>query len=417
MQRQSLPNRGPIENQILIIAGESSGDLHGAALVRELLRLRPDLKISGIGGDAMAAAGVEIILHASRLSLMGFVEVIGGLREVFAAFRLVKRFLDQERPDLVVLIDFPDFNLRVARRARRRGIPVVYYISPQIWAWRQGRIRRIARDVAHMIVIFPFEEALYRKRGVPVTYVGHPLMDRFGTLDLEAERRRGFRELGLSPLYPVVGLFPGSRASEVGRVLPVLLETAALLRERFPRLQFLLGESPGLDRAIYDPHLTDCAFPVFRVRTGIGPSMAACDLALVASGTATLELGALGVPMIVVYRVSMLTFALGALLVRVPAVGMVNLVPERGVVPELIQGEFNAKLLLEHCLRYLTAATYYFAVKRELGRIREKLGKPGASERAARVMIDLLHGAAERPDAAQTNPGPRDLAEDRNLDG
>jgi len=356
----------------------------------------------------MARAGMGIILHASRLSLMGIVEVLGGLREVFAAFRRVREFLDRERPDLVVLIDFPDFNLRVARQARRRGIPVVYYISPQIWAWRRGRIRQIARDVARMIVIFPFEESAYRQHGVPVSYVGHPVMDRLGKVNPEEDGRQALVDWGLSPLYPVLGLFPGSRASEVGRLLPVLLETARLLRERFPRLQVLLGEAPGLGGEVYDKLLAVSPMALRRVRTGIGPPMAACDLALVASGTATLEMGALGVPMIVVYRVSPITYALANLLVRVPAIGMVNLVSEKGVVPELIQGELKAETLFAHCLRFFTSSTYYFAVKKELGDIRKRLGEPGASDRAAHIILDVLRGSTPGPRQAGTETGPRD---------
>jgi len=376
--------------KVLIVAGEASGDTHGARLVGNLLQTHPDLSVYGIGGDAMEQAGVRLLVHASRLSVMGIVEVLGRLKTILSAFRMVKQSLVQTPPDLVVLIDFPDFNLRVARQAAKRNIPVVYYISPQLWAWRRGRIRQIAKRVAHMIVIFPFEKDLYERHGVPVTYVGHPLMDRWKALGEQEEDANDYQASGLSPLYPVLGLFPGSRASEVQSLLPVLLRSARALRKRFPRLQVVLGEASGLEPETYDRILSETSLPVKRVRNGIGPTMGVCDLAVVASGTATLEVALIGVPMVVVYRVSRFTFLLGRLLVRVPSIGMVNLVPRKAIVPELIQKDLNEQALVDLCLRYLTSATYYYSVKRELSAVRDLLGSPGASERAAEIVARIL---------------------------
>jgi lipid-A-disaccharide synthase len=381
--------------RILIIAGESSGDAHGARLVLEILRREPDTILFGIGGDAMEKAGARLLLHASRLSVVGVVEVVERLPEILKAFRQIKKILKTDPPDLVVLIDFPDFNLRVARRAARRKIPVIYYISPQLWAWRRGRIHQIAKTVKHMLVIFPFEKYLYEKHGVPVTYVGHPLMDHHGIASAAGDRVQAIRSLGLSPLYPVLGLFPGSRAVEVRSLLPDLLQTARELGNRYPRMQFLLGEAQELDREIYDKILEACPVPVTRVRTGIVPVVDVCDLALVASGTATLEVALFSVPMIVVYRVSRLTYWLGRVLIRVPAIGMVNLVPQKGVVPELIQGDVNPSMLLEHCLRFFSNSVYYFSVKNDLARTRDLLGNPGASDRAAQVILEFGKNARD----------------------
>jgi lipid-A-disaccharide synthase len=322
--------------------------------------------------------------------VVGIVEVIGRLRTVRKAFRWIGEDFSSEKPDLVVLIDFPDFNLRVARQAARRGIPVVYYISPQIWAWRRGRIRQIAKHVAHMIVIFPFEETLYREQGVPVTYVGHPLMDRPDLGRLDEEQGAACERFGLSPLYPTVGLFPGSRASEVRALLPVMLQSARRLRERFPRMQFLLGQGPGLDNEVYQEILEGAEIPLASTGEGIGPATGFCDLAIVASGTATLELALFGIPMVVVYRVSRITYGLGRLLVRVPSIGMVNLVSRKPVVPELIQGDLNAENLYERCVPFFTHSIYVDHVKKDLSRVKSLLGEPGASERAAQVVLDVL---------------------------
>jgi len=385
--RAGGPHRG---GRILIIAGESSGDTHGAHLVEQILQRAPDTEIFGIGGDAMERAGMRLLLHASRVTVMGLVEVVGRLPEILRAFGRITRELDTDPPDLVVLIDFPDFNLRVARKAARRRIPVLYYISPQIWAWRGRRIHEIARNVKHMMVIFPFEKALYDRHGVPTTYVGHPLMDAAAAADGTARRGQAIRELALSPLFPVLGLFPGSRSAEVQSLLPDLLRAAEELLRRFPRMQFVLGEARELDPVLYDRILRGSSLSVKRVRTGIPSVVGVCDLALVASGTATLEVALAGVPMVVVYRVSPLTYVLGKWLIRVPAIGMVNLVPQMGVVPELIQDEVNPARIVEHCLPFLTNAVYRSVVCRELQRTRQLLGGKGASAEAARVVVEQL---------------------------
>jgi len=382
------------DKRILIIAGETSGDLHGAHLVEHLKEDCPRLSVYGIGGDAMKKAGVRLAYHAAELAVVGVVEVVGRVRTIWGAFRYVRQSLVEERPDLVVLIDFPGLNLWVARNAARRGIPVVYYISPQIWAWRRNRVRKIAKYVTRMIVIFPFEEELYREHGVPVTYVGHPLMDRFDHGISEGELEEAYERNGLSPLYPILGLFPGSRCGEVRALLPVMLQGARRLHQRFPRMQFLLGQGPGLGDDVYQEILEKSEIPLVRVREGIGPAMGICDLALVASGTATLELALLEIPMVILYRVSSLTYGLARLLVRVPSIGMVNLVSQKAVVPELVQGELTEENLVEACTPFFVHSTYYANVKKELYKVKDLLGEPGASARAAGVVRELLMQSA-----------------------
>ncbi len=391
MQAGPSENRCNKKKNIFIVAGEASGDLHGSQLVESLYARYPNISIYGIGGNNMAQAGMHLVFHSSDIAVMGIVEIISHLKIIYTVFQWIKRSLDKDPPDLVVLIDFPDFNLRVAREAANRGIPVVYYISPQVWAWRRKRIQHIAKYVTHMLVIFPFEEMMYRKHGVPATYVGHPLVDRFNQHHRTVPSDQAYMDLGLSPLYPVVGLFPGSRASEVRILLPIFIQAAQALQQRFPRMQFLLGETPELPETIYQDILKNTSLSVQRMRTGIGPTVSICDLAVVASGTATLELALFGLPMIVAYRVSPITFGLGRLLVRVPSIGMVNLVSQKNIVPELLQKGLNKNNLFELCDRFFTESIYYTAVKKELFSINKMLGQTGASENAAQIILEKLH--------------------------
>ena len=376
----------PQKYKILIIAGEASGDLHGSHLVRHLRSMMPDASFFGIGGDAMAREGVSLGIHASQLAVVGVTEIVGKFRVIHRAYSYVKHGLTHDPPDLVILIDFPDFNLRIARHAWRRGIPVVYYISPQVWAWRRGRIKDIARYVSKMLVIFPFEEALYREHGVDVSYVGHPLLDAVTVMQ---PSQTLYGEWGLSPIYPVVGLFPGSRYTEVDSVLPAMLEAAVRIRERFPRTQFLVGQAPSLDPRRFDHYLEGQLLPICKVHDHIYSAMRMCDIAIVASGTATLELALLEVPMVIVYRVSRLTYAVGRTLVRVPSIGLANLVSGKRVVPELIQGHVTGERIYESCIPFFTNAIYMSTIRSELKRIRTVLGAPGASRRAAEIICSM----------------------------
>ncbi len=373
---------------IMIVAGEASGDLHGSHLVYHLRELRPETRFFGIGGEAMARQGVELAFDCSELAVVGLTEIVGKLRTLYHAFTWIKRTLASRRPDAVILIDFPDFNLRVARLATRMGIPVVYYIAPQVWAWRRGRVKKIAQRVSKLLVIFPFEEMLFRDAGVDVTYVGHPLLDA-----LEAQERsceQFYAQWDLSPLYPIVGLFPGSRPREVDALLPAMLEAAVRLGEKFQHMQFLLGKAPSLDAMQIRRHLEVVPIGVRTIDEHIHMAMRMCDVAIVASGTATLELALWGVPMVIVYKVSPLTYLVGRTLVRVPSIGLANLVSGKQVVPELIQGDVTGGRIFEACLPLLTDAVYRAQIKKELQSIRTMLGTPGASKRAAESVQQVL---------------------------
>lgn len=373
--------------KIMIIAGEPSGDLHGGRLVEELKRVSPELEIFGVGGDRMQAAGMELVYHIRDFSVMGFWEVLGHLPFIRKAMDRLEALLSERRPDVVVLIDYPGFNLRFGVRAKRSGFKVAYFISPQVWAWGQGRVRRIRRMVDKMLCILPFEEGFYRKRGVPAVYVGNPLLDLAKpTLSKEAFRRQH----GLSSSQPLVGLLPGSRRQELEKILPVMLGACRLLSEKQPSVQFALNLAPGLSRSHVDGMAHD-----FNVKLVISEGqsydlMAHSDLVIVASGTATLECGILGTPLIIVYRTSWISYLLGRMLVKVPYIGLVNLVAGKKVAPEFIQHEARPGAIFLMAQMLLAEGRPRQAVKEELAKIPGLLGQPGAAARAAKEIMELI---------------------------
>jgi len=371
--------------RILISAGEASGDLYAAELLRELRARRPELQAFGLGGDALAAAGARLHAHVRDLAVLGLTEVVRHLSRLRAIFKGVLAEVDRERPDLAVLLDYPDFNLRLARELKRRGVPVVYYISPQIWAWRGGRIHSIRETVARMLVLFRFEEPLYRKAGVPVTFVGHPLVE----LVKPAPDRAAFlRGLGIDPLRPLLAVLPGSRPQEIAHNLPRLVRALRGIQGRRPDVQVLLAQAPGLDGAELSAQVAGLSARVVAGQThGI---VGAADVALVASGTATVETAILGTPMVVVYRVSPLSYMLGRPFVRVPYYAMVNLIAERRVVPELMQGDFQPEAVERETLRLLDDEAARARMRDDLAEVCARLGTPGASARAAEAVLAEL---------------------------
>ncbi|MFI5184743.1 MAG: lipid-A-disaccharide synthase [Vicinamibacteria bacterium] len=365
--------------------GEPSGDLYAAELVRQLRARTPDLTVLGVGGDRLEGEGAKLLAHIGDLAVVGLLEVLRHIPAIRRVFRQVVAALDRERPDLAVLIDYPDFNLRLARELKQRGIPVVYYVSPQVWAWKRRRIRTIRETVSRMLVIFAFEEALYRDAGVPVTYVGHPLVD----LVRPAPDRDAFlRDLGLDPQRPVLALLPGSRPMEVrNNLAPILGAVRRILDER-PNAQFLLPAAPLLDPASLG---SLCAGLPVRLVTGQShASVGAADVAIVASGTATVETALLGTPMVVVYRVAPLTYMLGRPLIKVPHFAMVNLIAEREVVPELMQRDFTPERLAAETLSLLSNASRRERMRDDLAEVRRRLGAAGATARAADIVATFL---------------------------
>jgi lipid-A-disaccharide synthase len=377
------------EPSILLSAGEASGDLHGATLCRALREIHPGVRLIGMGGPRMAAAGMELVADVSGQAVVGTSEALGRLPGLYRAYRLLKARLIEERPRALVVIDFPEFNLRLARIARRAGVPVVYFIPPQLWAWRRGRIRQMARRVSRVLAVLPFEEKLYQDAGVPVDFVGHPLLD---VLPLDLDRTEARRRLGVDPGESMIGLLPGSRREEVERLLPPMLVAAKRLSAAGVARRFALGLAPTVDAAAVG-RLVKAAVDeggprvdVFERRTY--EVMAAADVVLISSGTATLEAALLGAPMVVCYRVSRVTEAVVRLLVRVRWCSLPNLIANRGVVPEVLQDELTGQRLAAEALRLVEHPAAASAQRAAFEEVRAQLGAPGVGRRAAQAVIE-----------------------------
>ncbi len=367
--------------RICIISGEDSGDFHGANLALAIREILPGVQIDGVGGSRMAAAGVSLIFPSSSLSVVGITEVIGRIPSIVKGWRRIKTYLQQQLPDLVVLVDFPDFNLHlVAPQVKKLSIPLVYYISPQLWAWRQGRIKKIRALVDRMLVVLPFEEDFYRQSGVPVRYTGHPLVDEFAGFEVLPRSQR-----------PYIALLPGSRLTEVKRLLPLMLEAAVLIRKNCPEQKFILPLAPSLS----DGFLKEMIPAALRnwvvlVRKPLSTSLRDVFFAIVASGTATLETALAEVPMVVVYRVGKLSYLIGKKLISVPHISLVNLIAGREVVPELIQDDVDAQNICLRAEEIIDHQDKFDQVVEGLREVKSLLGPAGGAERAAREVVDCL---------------------------
>ena len=373
--------------RILIVAGEASGDLLASHLVKAMRAENSALSVSAMGGDGLREAGAEIIVDISRHAVMGITEVIGHLGTIYGVFRKLTLTLKRDRPDLLILVDYPDFNLRLARVAKKYRIPVMYYVSPQIWAWRTGRIKQIAASVSTMVVVFPFELSLYREAGVDAHFVGHPLLD---IVKVSRSREENSKRLGIAPGRTAIGLLPGSRLSEVKRILPPMLDAARRLGVERTDLQFIIPVAPGLHKAEMEQMIRGAAVSATLVENSIYDVIDSSYLVIVASGTASLETALLARPMVIVYRMSPLSYGIARLLVKVPYIGMANIIAGKKVVPELIQDEASGERIAAEAARLLSDTQYYRTVHAELELIKKKLGEPGASARAARIALGML---------------------------
>jgi len=375
----------PARRRLLVSCGEPSGDLYASELVRQLRAQAPELEVFGLGGERLRAQGARLVADVGELAVVGLAEVVRHLPRLRRVFRRVLAEVDRERPALAVLVDYAGFNLRLARELHARGIPVVYYVSPQIWAWRRGRMRAIKRYVSHMLVIFPFEEAFYRDAGVRVTFVGHPLVE---LVRPAADTRAFLAAHGLDPARPVLALLPGSRHQEIAYNLPPIAGALRLLRRERPELQAALAVAPGLDASVFDAALG--GVDVARIAGDAHALMSAATAGIVASGTATVEAALLDLPSVVVYRLSPLSYALGRRFVHVPHYAMANLIAGRRVLPELIQGEFRPETVAAEAGRLLDSPEHRAALKQGLAEVRQSLGGPGASARAAEEVRSRL---------------------------
>ncbi len=370
--------------RILIVTGEASGDLHGAHLVKALKELSPALQIVGVGGASMRAAGAELVKDIPQLDVMGLIG-LSAVKTMLQRISRIRTLIKSERWDLVVLIDNPGLNFHFARVARACGLKVLYYIAPQVWAWRRGRMRWIQQRVDHVLAILPFEEPLYKQAGVRCTFVGNPLLDEVApSYDRHALRR----QFGLSDAGPVIGLFPGSRKGELLEHIPLLLETVQRLAERHPAIQFILAQASSIQDEFLVDLLKASPVPIRVFRNQASEVMAASDLLVVKSGTSTLQAAVVGTPMILFYRASSwLTYRLARLLIRVPWIGLANLVAGRGIVPELIHDEATPERLIQETERLLGDPRAYEEMKAALLTVRQALGTPGASRRAAEAVL------------------------------
>jgi lipid-A-disaccharide synthase len=374
--------------RVLLVAGEASGDLHGADLVRALRADVPDLEVFGVGGERLREAGMETVADVGEVATVGL-KATGRLRALWQAYRALTRRLREDPPDLCVLIDFPEFNLRLAAVAKRAGVPVLYYIGPQVWAWRRGRVRKIARRVDRLAVVFPFEPALYAPRLPAVEFVGHPLLDR---VRVTRGREETLRLHGLDPARRTVLLLPGSRLSEIDYLLPPLLDAVRLLGQ-YETLQFPLVLAHTLPAEEVRQRVRAAGLRVTVVEGDNYNLIAAADLALVSSGTATLECALLERPMVIVYRLGPVSYGLGRLLVRgVSSIGMPNIVAGREVVPELLQRQVTGPRIAAAARALLEDPARYAATVEGLRDVRRRLGRGGAAGRAAAIAVEMLRG-------------------------
>lgn len=372
--------------RVLIIAGEASGDLYGGNLVKAIRTVDPSIYFLGMGGSHMKEAGVRLLRHAEEMAVVGLPGV-KRLFTIFEAFKELTASLVHWRPDLIILIDYPEFNLMMAARAKKHGIPVMYYVSPQIWAWRSKRIDNIRRRVDRMVVILPFEKKLYQEAGVKVSFVGHPLLDL-----IEVKNGDGclWRKYSKNGLYKLIGLLPGSRSSEISKLLPLMLDTAAILVDMIPNIHFLMPLAPTIGRGQVNPYLNGRNLPLTVVKDSTHEVIRACEMIVAASGTVTLEAAILGTPLVVVYKVNPLTYWFGKRLVKVNHIALVNIIAGETVAPELIQHEVTPELIARESMKILNDEKRKMWIKGRLKAVRQELGTPGASDKAAAIALELM---------------------------
>jgi lipid-A-disaccharide synthase len=370
----------------MISCGEPSGDLYAGLLATEILRSDPSSSITAFGGDHLRDAGASLVGHFSGISVTGLLEVVRILPRIYAMYRRLVQHAAEHRPDVFVAVDFPDFNFRLARAVRRLGIPVVYYISPQLWAWRPARMKTMKRIADRVLVIFEFERAIYERSGVPVEWVGHPLLDTMPPAEAAGSI---VQRLGLAAGRPVVALLPGSRPNEVRAILPRLVDAGLLIARAVPDVQFVVARAPHVPDRLFAPLAALAASPAVLVEGQADGVLAAADVAVVASGTVTVQAALHECPMIVVYRLSRLTYGLGRPFVKVDTFAMANLVAGGRVVPELIQDEFTPGAVAELAVGLLGDPARRERMRADLRRVKAALGTAGASARAARAVIEV----------------------------
>ncbi len=373
---------------VMLVAGEASGDRYAADIFRELQKIVPDIRGIGMGGQNMLEAGIEVCYDSTNIAVIGIGEILKHFLEIKRALKLVQKVVCEEQPDLLICVDYKEFNFKLARRAKSCGVKVLFYVSPQVWAWRPGRVKKYGEVVDMMAVIFPFEESYYQEYDIPVSYVGHPLVDRVHPC---LSRKMSFEQFGLDPSIPVVGLFPGSRGNEISRLLPLMLDAAKILQVRCDKLQFILSQAPILsDVAITEIGESKGICPP-TVKGQIYDVMQCCDAIMIASGTAALEAALLGVPMVITYRVTLLTYLIGKLLINIPYIGLPNILAGKMIVKELIQNDAQPEKLASEVERILKDSDYCDSIRGSLKTVKRKLGKGGGKRNIAALAAKMLN--------------------------
>ena len=373
--------------KVLFSAGESSGDQHAAHMFQDMRKKCPDITGMGMGGNKMRQAGIDIRFDSSGIGVIGLVEILKHYGEIKHALRLMKNIVAEEKPDLLVCVDYKEFNLKLAQFAKRQGVKVLFYVSPQVWAWRAGRVKTYGKAIDMMAVIFPFETAYYEAENVPVRYVGHPSVDKVHPLRSKAE---DFAQYGLSRERPVVGVLPGSRANEIKRMLPVMLDAVQLLAKKQPALQFVLPQADSVTDDVLQGYLQKFEVPIEIVKHEAYDAIQCCDAVMTTSGTASLEIALLGVPMVIAYRLSPFTYWLGKQLVKIPYIGLPNIIAGRAIVKELIQDAVTSESLAAEIEALLIDGSYRQACLQGLQQVKEKLGDGGGSKNMADLALEML---------------------------
>ena len=373
---------------IFLIAGEASGDSRGAELVRALKKENPSLSFVGLGGPQMKGAGVDIIFDLTSIAALGFGDVLHQYFKIRKIFYDALRHVHELKPAAIVFIDYPGFNLRFAKKINKR-FPIFYYVSPQIWAWAGRRIHTIRRVVSHMIVLFQFEEELYRKAGVPVTWVGHPLIETSIASKSKGELRK---EFGIKDVTVTVALLPGSRESEIKRILPIILASAELIQQQIQNVFFILSETTQVNKSVYDSIFAqfENRLKALRVENRMRDILEVSDAAIVASGTATLETAVSQIPLAIVYKTAWSTYEIGKRVIQLPYIGMPNVIAGKKIIREFIQHDAKPKLIAEEIVKILNESEYQGTLLTNLKEVRNKLGPTGASSRAAKIIHSLL---------------------------
>ncbi len=380
-----MPNR-PLT--LIFSAGESSGDQHAANMFLEMKKKSPDIQGIGMGGDKMQQAGIDLRVDSSSIGVIGLIEVLKHYREIRQALKRMQDLVLEIKPDLLVCVDYKEFNLKLARFAKKQGVQVLFYVSPQVWAWRPGRVVTYGKAIDMMAVIFPFETAYYEAENVPVRYVGHPSLDKVHPL---RSKKEDFIQFGLNSDHPVIGILPGSRLNEVRRMLPVMLSAAEKLSDKYPGLQILLPQADSIDEALIQDYLKKSFLKVSVIKSQPYDVIQCCDAVMTASGTASLEIAILTVPMVIAYKLSAITYWLGRYLVNTPYIGLPNIVAGKEIVKELIQHEVSAEALASEIERLLSDPSSRQEMLDELSRVKGKLGQGGGSRKMAELAFQMVN--------------------------